>query len=244
MQNLKYLIILMFLINISCEKEKLNQDTGAAPQVEIVVTQNPAAPEEFTFIAKSTTANVFFWKFGDNVGTAGNDTAKYVYPRAGNYTVSVTATGKGGITTLTQNVTAPALPTVQILLAGSTPTGKTWKYDPKEGLKFGNNFSAQQPCELGTTYTFRPDGTYLVDNKGQEIVFPSCTNKPARPAGRWSVSALSDGKFKLTISAGTFLGDPVTGGDYTISRITRTGFECENVDFGFTRDVKYKFVVN
>jgi len=68
-----------------------------------------AIDETITFTNTSTNATSYAWNFGDGATSAVTNPA-HAYTSAGNYTVQLTATGSGGESTATNNVTITATP--------------------------------------------------------------------------------------------------------------------------------------
>lgn len=111
---------------------------------------NPPSNVDFTysikenvvlFVASATDAYQYYWTFGDkNFGTG--DSASHAYEDPGEYTISLTAIGKGGQTSISKKVTLDKgnptkFSTYNILLSGYNPITKTsskvWIWDKTAG---------------------------------------------------------------------------------------------------------------
>ena len=86
--------VIGFWAIFSCHKD--DTDSIAAPKAKIVVQATDGkAPEEVVFINESENADNYIWSFGD--GTFSEEVSpSHYYGDAGNYTVQLTAIGKGG----------------------------------------------------------------------------------------------------------------------------------------------------
>lgn len=180
------------------------------------------------------------WEWGDATQTLGENPGSHNYANAGIYTVKLSAN--------LANSTINTSSEIKVFVASKADfagtTSRTWKYHTTQGLSFFGSFSNQLGCELATEFNFFANNNYFCDNKGSEIVYPSCTPKPARPVTQWSYTRINLLKFRLNIGVEglTFLGDPVTGPNYTLVNLTPTLMEFDEVAFGFTNQVKYKFL--
>ncbi len=61
-------------------------------------------PFEMIFTNKSANTDTYLWDFGDNTPTSTEKNPKHTYTASGTYTVTLTATGKGGSTKAQQSV--------------------------------------------------------------------------------------------------------------------------------------------
>lgn len=136
---------------------------------------------QVTFNGTVSDTETILWDFGDGSSSSEEDPV-YAYSNAGEYEVSMTATGPGGVFVEVKTVTI--LPSIEILLTGgqARPEGKTWKL--KRAYTSGiegaglveNDLGIFQPSidnlldavGLGASYddgfTFVHDGRYSVDN--------------------------------------------------------------------------------
>ena len=101
-----------------------SEDTPA-PVVEIFFEADPEDPYTIDFTTTSSDASSFAWEFGD--GEVGSGAAvSHTYAESGEYAVSVVASGDGGSTTATKDVSIAA--SISEILSGgpSATNGKTW----------------------------------------------------------------------------------------------------------------------
>jgi len=129
----------------------------------------------------ATNATSFTWDFGD--GEAGTGaTVSHTYALSGDYTITVTATGDGGVATSSKSVTIVA--SMSELLSGGTASGKTWVLSrtATPGMDGAGSVEASFPTgimpgtdnlldaiglgdEYDNEFTFYVDGSYSVNNK-------------------------------------------------------------------------------
>ncbi len=170
--TLAFVALLMF----SCK-----EDTPA-PVVEIFFEADDMDPYTINFTTTSSNASTFTWDFGDEVVGSGAE-ASHTYAESGDYTVSCAATGDGGQTVATKDVSIAAS-LAEILSGGPSATnGKTWLLSrtATPGVDGAGSVDPSYPADLmpGTDnlldiiglgaeydneYTFFHDGTYSVNN--------------------------------------------------------------------------------
>lgn len=136
---------------------------------------------QVTFNGTVTNTESIAWDFGDG-STSTEEDPVYAYAKAGEFTVSMTATGNGSTFTEIKQVTI--LPSLEILLTGgqARPEGKSWKL--KKAFTTGIEGAGLVENELGIflpsqdnlldlvglgasyedTFTFVYDGSYRVNN--------------------------------------------------------------------------------
>jgi len=102
------------------------EEEEPSPEPTATFTFSPDAPEvgeEITFTSTSENANSFSWSFGDG-NTATGENATHTYESAGEYTVTLVATGEGGNVTVDETVTVsepePQADPVEIYFADNT----------------------------------------------------------------------------------------------------------------------------
>ena len=135
-----------------------------------------------TFTAAAQNADTYLWDFGDGQ-TSSEEAPVHVYLISGNYTVTLTASGRGGEVKATKQI--EVLPSVAEMLSGGpvAANGKTWVLSSiyTEGMEGGgaidNSLSIVLPSmedmltviglgeEYDNEYTFYSDGRYKVDVK-------------------------------------------------------------------------------
>ena len=171
---------MLTILFANCTKD---EDNSALADFQFLV-----AGTQVTFNGTVENATSISWDFGDGA-TSSEEDPVHAYATAGDYNVSMTATGSNGSFTETKTVTIQE--SIEILLTGgqAKPQGKTWKlkiaYTPgKEGAgPIDNNLDIWLPSfdnllgavGLGTSYedtfTFVHDGSYKVNNKdGQSLM--------------------------------------------------------------------------
>jgi len=163
-------------ILVSC-----GEDTPA-PVVEIFFEADESDPYTVNFTTISTDATSFAWDFGDGESGSG-DAPSHTYAISGDYTVTVSATGEGGETEATREITIAASLSEIISGGPSAASGKTWVLSrtTTPGLDGAGTFDPSFPADLmpGTDnvldiiglgdeydneYTFYHDGSYEIDN--------------------------------------------------------------------------------
>lgn len=91
---------LFILLSNSCTKSEQAPKPVAAFSWQ---SQSTAAPATVTFTNTSTNASTYLWDFGDgNTSTSMNPTNRYA--TGGNFVVKLTATGAGGVNTISQTI--------------------------------------------------------------------------------------------------------------------------------------------
>jgi beta-glucanase (GH16 family) len=130
MKKLKYLVICLFAITLSCEDDN-TPDIVALSNLSVNPEVSSEVPGQVIFNTTASGAKLFKYDFGD--GTTGESLTGYMVKTydavgANSYTVTITVTGADG-TTLTEtvevSVDVPAMisPLVNLLTNGTT---KTW----------------------------------------------------------------------------------------------------------------------
>lgn len=101
-------------------------DEEPTPEPTASFTFSPDAPEvgqEITFTSTSENANSFSWSFGDG-GTATGENTVHAYESAGEFTVTLVASGEGGNVTVEETVTVaepePQADPVEVYFADNT----------------------------------------------------------------------------------------------------------------------------
>ncbi|WKV13842.1 PKD domain-containing protein [Marivirga harenae] len=114
---------LSILFFTSCDEGEEDEPT---PEPTASFTFSPDAPEvgqEITFTSTSENATSFSWSFGDG-GTATGENTTHSYESAGEFTVTLVASGEGGNLTVEETVTVaepePQADPVQVYFADNT----------------------------------------------------------------------------------------------------------------------------
>ena len=205
---------------ISCGPE----DPPKPPSTEPIASfQFEVDSENFlrvTFSNFSQNATSYSWDFGDNSGTSTEESPVYTYEAAGDYTVTLTATGPGGENEQSQmlSITDPAV--MMELLAGTT--SKEWimqreeiaiylgpqaPYDASWWTFGGVTQLGSRPCILDDVYTFQADGVFL-KNTNDTFFMDSEAN------GGWNDAQFGEGCVDDESSAGAFTASG-NGADYS-----------------------------
>lgn len=76
-----------------------------APSASFNYILDETNPLTAVFMNTSTDASTHEWDFGDEAGTSTETNPSYTYDKAGTYQVTLTATGEGGVNSVTRDVT-------------------------------------------------------------------------------------------------------------------------------------------
>jgi len=126
------------------------------------------------------------WDFGDASALSTDENPSHTYAAVGEYTVKLTATSPGGVTDSYSTKITIADPNAELTkLVGDGADGKTWKLlrDVSKGayplevgpwahteiwwaMGKGNDELANRPCMLNDEFTFKRDGSLIIDRKG------------------------------------------------------------------------------
>ena len=129
MKRVKYLLVFVLglspiaLFLSSCAEDPL------PPQVEI---HYQMGEDGYTVSFSATVENVnsYAWDFGDGTGTSTEEAPQHIFPKSGNYTVTLTVTGNGGSENDAVTIIIEAT-TIEYLTGGPGDTdGKTWVLSP------------------------------------------------------------------------------------------------------------------
>ncbi|MBP7558128.1 MAG: hypothetical protein KA821_17760 [Chitinophagaceae bacterium] len=174
----------LLLALAACTPDVKNGELGALPQADFEVLPGPDA-NTVILVNKSNQASIPYWTVSTGAKLNG-DSARLKLIFAGTYQVTLTAAGRGGMGTVTKDVTIansdpnacnPSNPIG--FIAGCT--SKKWKLNPEagtykvgEGPDMGNWWSSGagdvtgRACEFNDEYifSFNAEGTFVYDNKG------------------------------------------------------------------------------
>lgn len=176
---------ILAVVSISCEKA----EDPIPPTVRFLAEIDANDGYTVNLTLESTDASTFVWDYGD--GNTSNEPVShsYTYNASGEYTISVTATGDGGVASDSETVTIVSSP--EEIIAGADNNGKTWvltqsegSYPGKIGVTPVGDEAAPDPIAipsgivaafgLGDEYpdefTFYRDGTYKVDVKNDQAL--------------------------------------------------------------------------
>lgn len=175
------LFLLVIVQSMSCKKDKV-------PDVIASFTYTVDATDYklVHFTNQSQHFSALSWDFGDG-GTSAETNPNHTYAALGTYTVKLTATNEDGSKTDMYseviNITDPNAALTK--LVGEGNDGKTWKllrdvsggvYPLEVGpwahdqiwwaMGKGNDELGNRPCMLNDEFTFKRDGTLIIDRKG------------------------------------------------------------------------------
>lgn len=159
------------------------KDLDPAPKASFTVT--PISGQTNKYLVTSTSTNAFRYDWAQGTGGA-YATKKSVdtlyFPDHGSYTVRLLVYGQGGVDSTRQTITVaaddPAAITPQKILTGNST--KTWVLAPTAGALVvgptdnsvwwsngvGDVTAADRTCLFNDEYTFKMDGSYNFDDKG------------------------------------------------------------------------------
>jgi PKD repeat protein len=171
----------------------------------------------------STDAARYEWDFGDGQTSTSSNPASHTFALPGSYRVGLTVYNADDSKINTFRTTVVVVD--DRFLYGSTPSGKTWIFgtgtylSPLSTVAQGTYYvirgasiaytSTLQSCELNDTYTFKPDGTYLNDNKSDARIVESgneCRAYAAQGPTLWKLNRMSLTGFQLTLG-NSYIGD-------------------------------------
>ncbi len=184
--NTTYYWLLLLLVPVfipGCSPKSSFGDIGNKPQAAFTVT--PIAGKVNTYLLTSTTADAFYyrWNIGDGGGArTGRKIDTAYYPEKGEYTVKLLLMSGGGIDSTTVKVSVAAddpngCAGRKALLTGCASKtwildqpggGALWVGDPGGGQWWasGEGDVTGRPCSFNDEYTFKKDGTFILDVKG------------------------------------------------------------------------------
>lgn len=181
--NYWWLLLLVPAFLPGCSPQESFGDIGQKPKAAFTVT--PITGKVNTYLLTSTTPGGFYFRWNIGLGGKGRtgrqvDTA--YYPEKGDYTIQLIVMSDGGIDSTTMKVTVAAddpngCAGRKALLTGcDTRTwvldqpggGALWVGDPGGGQWWASGPAdvTGRPCSFNDEYTFKKDGTFVLDVKG------------------------------------------------------------------------------
>ncbi|HPT13408.1 MAG TPA: PKD domain-containing protein [Bacteroidales bacterium] len=175
------LVLFAVAQSMSCKEEKV-------PEVIASFTYAVDATDymKVTFTNQSQNFSALAWDFGD--GTTSTEASPvHTYAALGTFTVKLTATNNDGSgTDMYSEVVTITDPNAELTkLVGAGNDGKTWKllrdvsggvyplqcgpYDHSSiwwAMGLGNDELANRPCIMNDEFTFKRDGSLIIDRKG------------------------------------------------------------------------------
>lgn len=107
MKQLHYFPLLILLFLTSCGEDTPETEV-TKPKANFSFEVDTDSPLTIHFTNSSTDADEYLWDFGDEEGTSAAENPSHTYAEAGEYTVSLTATGEGGAVETFKSVTVTA----------------------------------------------------------------------------------------------------------------------------------------
>lgn len=178
-----FALLLLPAIMPSCTPKSSFGELGEKPKAAFTVT--PIAGKVNTYLLSSTTPGAFYfqWDIGDGGGArTGKQTDTAYYPEKGDYKVKLVVLSNGGTDSVKVPVSVAAddpngCAGAKALLTGCS--SKTWVLDQPGGGALwvgdpgGGQWWASGPddvtgrlCAFNDEYTFKKDGSFLFDSKG------------------------------------------------------------------------------
>jgi PKD repeat protein len=183
-------IFAMATLFVSCSED----DPIPEPTVKLKADIDPDDQYSVILTVEATDAKTISWNYDDGniaVGDVTNPSHTYTYDESGDYTITVTVENESGTASATADVTIN--PSLQEMIAGVDAAGKTWVMTKSPASNDGagplhpSNFDVITlpfalvpesdvlkyvgfPNEYDNEFTFKPDGSYTVDNvNGQNL---------------------------------------------------------------------------
>lgn len=152
-----FLLLFISIIIGSCT-EKATAPAPAPFALFDMSKDGGVPPFEITFTNKSENTDTYVWDFGDNTPTTTEKSPKHTYTASGTYTITLTATGKGGSTKAQQSVFIDK-PISKIFLTSiivekipfAKPNGTRW--DDASGADLFITITSPLPTSTPNLYT-------------------------------------------------------------------------------------------
>jgi hypothetical protein len=210
---------------------------GITTKTELIVVTGPPIPKPQFIISfegvssslqikiqnTSTDAARYEWDFGDGQTSTSSNPVSHTYATPGSFRISLTAYNANDSKSNTARTSVVILD--DRLLHGNTVNGKAWVFgtgtylSPAFAGVQGTYYvirggsiaytSTLQSCELNDSYTFKPSGEYLNDNKADARIVESgneCRTYRTIDASLWKLNRVSLTEFKLDLG-NSYIGD-------------------------------------
>ena len=216
----KYFLLLfslvVFIATWSCRK-----DDALPPKVRFVAD---VEGYEVTITAEALNVSSLSWDYGDGNTSNESGTHNYIYSASGEYTIIVSGTSDGG-EVKARPITITINPSLQEMLAGADPAGKTWVMSSSPAANDGagplhpSNFDNVTlpfalvgdplayvgfPGEYDNEFTFKPDGSYTVNNVNRQNlctqIFAFIASGGAAPGNGWTAGLFGFATMPFEIS--------------------------------------------
>ncbi|HEX2536297.1 MAG TPA: hypothetical protein VHK69_21295 [Chitinophagaceae bacterium] len=168
----------------SCQPDSIEEELGTPPEAAFTVAPLPGKVNTYLLTSNVPDGFYYKWDIGDGTGfREGKAVDTAYYPEKGNFTVKLLVLGRGGYDTTSQPIAVAAddpngCAGNKALLTGCGE--KTWVLESTTGgaLWVGPNDSENawwsngvgevgaRACTFNDEYTFRRDGSFIFDDKG------------------------------------------------------------------------------
>jgi len=227
------------LCSVACEPQLDDKPELGDPPGEVTFNVTEVADKPNTYFLESTTPGgfIFSWNLGNGATENGNE-IEVVYPKAGEYTITLDLVTDGGVGSGSQTITVTedlpiACETNVLFEFLSNCDSRAWRLVPEEGAYWVGNASETwwqnppeevevRPCAWNDEWIFDVDGTVVYDTKGDvwaedyfgfnfECVEEGILSDEIRPwgSGTHSYAVNADGDANFTLfGLGAFMGLP------------------------------------
>lgn len=200
-------------------------DPMPMPTVKLLADVDPNDQYNVILTVEATDATSYSWNYGDGETTTTMGSHSHLYTASGDYSVTVTVTNESGTANATANVTIN--PSLQEMLAGVDAAGKSWVMSRTASADDGvGPLAASElvvslpvsvvggdllgfvklPEEYDNVFTFKPDGSYEVDDvNGQNLctsIMAMMTTGEMEPGNTWHYGDLGFATMPYTVDAG------------------------------------------
>ena len=181
MKKISFLFLSMLMVStifFSCSKD---EKVVPEPIARFTATADTTNPFLIIFTNDSQNADTYIWAFGDGSAISTEMSPTHTYAEAGDYSVTLTATGKGGVSTSTKTVTVEGFTLAQFL-SGTDAAGKSWYLEfndlismvnPDNPSEWWYGWSALSVAQRNVVrhheYIFKPDGSFEFKTHGYTV---------------------------------------------------------------------------
>jgi PKD repeat protein len=166
--NLLGILFFMVMVFLSCSKK---DESTPSPVANFTMTGGGSpAPATIVFINKCQNATSYVWNFGDGSVLSNVNSPTHIYQTAGNFNVSLIATGDGGKDSITKSVTIappPAAPVANFTYTGANtpaPCAITFTNTSQNATSYVWNFGdgSATVTDANPVHTYIAANTYNV----------------------------------------------------------------------------------
>lgn len=242
-------------------------DPMPMPTVRLLADVDPADQYNVILTVDATDATSYSWTYGDGETSTVMGSHSYKYAASGDYEINVVVTNESGTASAKASVTIN--PSLQEMIAGVDPNGKTWVMSKTPSANDGAGPLAESafditlpfaligdalayvgfPDEYDNAFTFKPDGSYEVDNgNGVNLctqIFATIAQMQD-PSIEWTKGQLGFATMPWAVSGATWeieedatialdiaSDDPATPSEYTEMSVSYTGVTKVNITNGY-----------